>query len=420
MKIVHLSTSSTGGAGIAALRLHRMLLDNNINSHFLSRNKPSSHNRNCYELNEVYHGLPRVKTIANNYLEKTGSFHFSNSARSQKYLQNKPHGFEYFSFPYSNLYIESCEIVKTSDIIHLHWIAEDFVNYPTFFTALQNKKLVWTLHDMNPFTGGCHHADGCTNYKTECFNCPQLPAYSKAETAYKAQQLKLSLYSKFGKSQLKIVAPSQWLLEKSRSSACFNSYQHHKISNPVDHTVFTPTDKQTARTKLGLPPDKKIILFVSHSITNERKGTGLLQEAVKKNNDPDLLLCAAGNEAHSNDYIYNLGYIADDVKMALAYSAADVFILPSFAENFPNTIVESLLCGTPVIATATGGIPEQVTNDSILLHSMNVHELARAIKNIVRKYETTVQTIRNEAILKFSASQSIQQYISLYSQLLKA
>ncbi|MEP7263542.1 MAG: glycosyltransferase [Bacteroidota bacterium] len=418
MKVVHVSTSSSGGAGIAALRLHKFLLKNNIDSHFLSKNKSSDAIANYHLLDDEYKGIPRVKTILKNQLEKTGLTVTGNSGYSRKYLQNKPPGFEYFSFPYSNVYIESCPVIQSADIVHLHWIAEDFINYPSFFTSLKNKKFIWTLHDMNPFTGGCHHADNCVNYQSQCRNCPQLPEQHCATLAFKMQQLKSSIYSRFDKNNFLIVTPSQWMLDKSKSSVCFNNFNHHKIANPVNNVHFSPTDRNEARKTLGLPLDKKILLYISHNISNERKGISNLLEAVKLSGIPDLLLCAVGHSTTPNPGIHQLGYINDDRKMATAYSAADIYILPSLAENFPNTIIESLLCGTPVIASNTGGIPEQITDDGILTEPGNIPAVANAIQTIFQntKYSNQI-AISSGALKKFNEAEAVNQYITLYRQL---
>jgi glycosyltransferase involved in cell wall biosynthesis len=421
MKVVHLSTSSRGGAGIAALRLHEMLLQHNIDSHFLSKNKPAQSIENCYTLNDAYKGLSRFKTILKNILEKTSLFQFGNSAKSKKLLVNKPVGFEYFSFPDSNLYIEECEIVNSADIIHLHWVAEDFINYSSFFQSLKAKKFIWTLHDMNPFTGGCHHSDECIKFTGECKNCPQLPSYSSAITAFNIQKQKADIYSGFNNLNFCIVTPSEWLGKLSRKSACFHHLPHYKIINPVNSNIFSIMNKKEARKELGLPIDKKILLFVSHNTDNKRKGISALLEAVKMADKNDFILCTAGQSNITSENIHHLGYLENDQKMALAYNAADCFILPSIAENFPNTIVESLLCGTPVIASDTGGIPEQISTDGILIRPVNAKDLTLAIKEILSNptYSDRM-AIRNSALSKFDPETAILEYISLYNQLCKS
>ena len=189
MKILHLTSSHTGGAGIAALRLHKMLLIYGVQSSFLSKTLHDIEN-SCFKIDNVYPATSRIKTIYRNVLERATPYSGSNSKKSLQLLKNKPKGFELFTFPYSNLFVEECSLVKEADIIHLHWIADDFINYKTFFPSIKNKAIVWTFHDMNPFTGGCHHADSCIYYRSECKNCPQLPEKSAIETAYINQEIK--------------------------------------------------------------------------------------------------------------------------------------------------------------------------------------------------------------------------------------
>jgi glycosyltransferase involved in cell wall biosynthesis len=418
MKVVHLSSSSNGGAGIAALRLHRMLLNANTDSHFISKNLPSENAENCYSLNTIYPFSSRIKTIAKNQLERTGLITTSNYCLSGKYLQKKPEGFEYFSFPNSNLYIEDCDLIKQADIIHLHWIADDFINYKSFFTAIKNKKTVWTLHDMNPFTGGCHHADACRKFTSACRDCPQLPQYSKADTAFNIQQLKKTLYSSFRAADFQIVTPSYWLKELSQRSVCFSRFPHAVIRNPIDSKVYTILDKRDARNKLGLPQDKKIILFVAHNIENARKGIKVLLDAFSGLNRNDVLLCAAGNTKESMEHVKSLGYLESDEQMSVAYNAADVFVLPSYAENFPNTIIESLLCGTPVAAVQTGGIPEQINTD-FLVEAGNSAALAKSINDALSSESPDKASIRKSALERFNEKDSVDAYINLYKKMMQ-
>lgn len=415
MKILHLTSSHTGGAGIAALRLHKMLLKQGVHSSFLSKTLHDIEN-SCYKIDEVYPATSRIKTVCRNVMERVTPYTGSNSKKSLLLLKNKPNGYELFTFPNSNLYVEECKLVKEADIIHLHWIADDFINYQTFFPSIKNKAIVWTLHDMNPFTGGCHHADSCTNYRYECKNCPQLPIASAYETAFTNQELKRSIYSNLLPEKVRIVTPSNWLKDLSITSVCFNSFSHQQIPNPVDSRIFKYINQSDARQKLNLPLNKKIILFVAHNIENVRKGIPLLVNAVTVLNNKDILLCAAGTSSESADWL-NLGYINSDEKMMLAYNAADVFVLPSMAENYPNTIIESLLCGTPVVASATGGIPEQVTDNGILFPPGDELSLVNALLTVLQKSGTEIKSeIRKSALQMFNEEDAIKKYIEVYKE----
>ncbi len=427
MKVVHLSTSDTGGAGIAASRIHKGLLHQGVSSSFISLRKYRTDIPQAFSLKDIL-ASSMTSFQEMQYFIKRLQWHTKivdhpYYTRRDIHLAGKPSGFEMFSIPDSAYDLTIIEKVKEADIVHLHWVSEGFLDYASFFRKMK-KKVVWTLHDMNPFTGGCHHADDCTGFLNECKRCPQLKGTIDENFALKIQQEKNEALQFMLDRQMEIVSPSQWMLEKASKSTLFWHFPHIEIPNPVDDRIFYPIDKIEARRELGLPEDKKIVLFIAKDVDNERKGVHYLTDAVSSDGfRADFKICSVGNLSKPilPDYMHiNLGYIDDENKMALIYSAVDLFVLPSLAENLPNTICEALLCGTPVVAFDVGGIPSMVNkSNGVLVELKNSKKLLQAILDVLNeKIKFDRMSIAAQAKGKFSESTITDKYISVYNHLL--
>lgn len=246
-----------------------------------------------------------------------------------------------------------------ADIVHMHWVSGIFDYDHT--DVLADKPVAWTLADMNAFTGGCHYSEGCENYREDCRDCPLLEAGS--DLAHKAWQKKRAAYAKI--RNLHVICPSQWLADCARNSTLFGDRPVHVIPNafPVDR--FTPTNKMVARQKLGLPLDKKLVVFGADSLANRRKGGDILAAAIRHLRDmgqagdvEGLFFGAASLDLGIRGH--NMGHVSDEAKLSLIYAAADVFAFPSREDNAPLTVAESLLSGTPVVAFPVGNVPEMI------------------------------------------------------------
>ncbi|BAQ61645.1 glycosyl transferase [Geminocystis sp. NIES-3708] len=359
MKIIHLNTFDiAGGAARAAYRLHEGLLKIGKESQVLSLYKTSSD----------HHVLeyPLDKSLNNS------DFNYSNYI--QKYYINHnrtPISNTLFSLGYSGFNVAELESIVSSDIINLHWITSGFLSPLTVKKILDlGKPVVWTLHDMWSFTGGCHYTAGCQGYESNCLNCPQisedifnLPSYLlKEKIEY------------FNHSHLTIVTPSQWLAKCAKKSQVFQNHRIEVIPYSLDTNIFQPIDKLEAKSKLQFNLHDIILLVGAVTGKEKRKGFLELINSLKlcqnnhlfaeltKNNI--LKICCFGEP---NDEFQNLGItvisfgnINSDQELTLIYSAADIFILPSLEDNFPNTMLESMSCGTPVIAFDIGGIPDLI------------------------------------------------------------
>ncbi len=245
-----------------------------------------------------------------------------------------------------------------ADIVHLHWVVGMF-DYEHAPAHLGGKAVVWTLADMNAFTGGCHYSEGCTGYRNECRNCPLLGGDS--DLAHKTWKIKKKAYA--GMRNLHIVCPSQWLADRAAESSLFGDRPIHVIPNAFPINRFQPTNKMVARQQLGLPLDKKLVAFGADSLNNKRKGGSILRAAFGQLRSRRLLqnveaVFFGSNKLDVGIKTHNMGHTSDERKLSLVYASADVFAFPSLEDNAPLTVPESLLSGTPVVAFPSGNVPQ--------------------------------------------------------------
>ncbi len=246
---------------------------------------------------------------------------------------------------------------------------------------------------MWAMTGHCAYSYECDRWKTGCGLCPHLDEYPrlKRDTSALLWNVKDWVYQR---SRLTIVAPSNWLASLARQSPLLNRFPIHLIPNGLDLTVFRPIPKPLARERLGLGPTGRVILFSAASITLERKGGRLLQQALACLNstefgDVTLLVMGAEDTKWPGSTSYKtktLGYVESDEALAIVYSAADLFVLPTLAENLPNGILESMACGTPVLSFHVGGVPDAVRHleTGYLAPLADAEELANGLKMLLR------------------------------------
>jgi glycosyltransferase involved in cell wall biosynthesis len=416
MKVLHISSYNSGGAANAAIRLHQGLLEIGIDSTFLflnTSNRPISKSEQ-FELSGDTTIVKKLKKKALLLFQL-----FWPHKRSDRILKRRPKGFESFSFPSSEYDITKHPLYQQADIINLHWTAE-FMDYSSFFEK-NTKKVVWTLHDMNPFTGGCHYSAACNQFMSGCAKCPQLHVKDN-KVAIQAFERKRKAINNL--HNLSIVAPSKWLLDESKKSLLFNRLPHYKIPYGLNKKIFKPVNKKYSRELLNLPSEKKIILFVAASLKNKRKGFDYLIKAVSAIKDrDDVLLCSVGSASKEFDEFPNLvqlGIINDDHLLAAVYSAADVFVIPSIEDNLPNTVLESLMCGIPVIGFPVGGIKEVIINEKngFITSAISEESLSEAIKTFLNFRELDRAAIRENSVANYDLPVQAEAYLDLYNNLL--
>jgi len=399
MKILHVITTDTGGAGTAALRIHQGLLNIGCESKVLCMNKKKDHEF-VYEYPVSF--LERI----NRFVRKKG-LRSNELYKIKKEFRKIDSEVEIFTFPYSYLDITSTFLFKDADIINLHWTS-GFLDYMSFFEKV-NKPVVWTLHDMNPFMGGFHYQEDCDNN----------PGLKELET--KIISIKNNEVDKIKK--LTIVTPSLWLKSSSEKSIILGRFEHNCIPYGLDMKVFRPIDKKIVRKKYNIPDCNNLLLFVSENINNRRKGFELLIDSLKflKNDNISIGVIGACDNKIDLPNAYYWGQINDENILAELYSAADAFILPSREDNLPNTMLESIACGTPVICFPVGGMLDVIKTgfNGILANDISALDMAEAInKFLLMKEEFNSNAIRNFALENYSLEKPALLYEKLYMKML--
>lgn len=273
---------------------------------------------------------------------------------------DRPRGQDLFTDPVSECLLPRAREVREADILHLHWVA-GMLDPGRARHFLRGRRIVWTLHDSNPFTGGCHVPAECGRYRDSCGRCPQLGSDDPEDLSRRTWRAKHEFYENL---DLVVVTPSRWLGRCAADSSLLRRFPGVVIPNGVPTEVFRPCPKAEARQSLGLPGTGHVILFGA-AYVSRWKGFDSLFDAVRRLPDrvrEDSVLVSFGPrqgiEGPEGIRTRDFGSISDQGLLARIYSAADVFIIPSLYENLPNTILESLSCGTPVVGFSAGGVPE--------------------------------------------------------------
>jgi len=322
------------------------------------------------------------------------------------------------------------KLLKNTDVIIFHWIAGGFMSVGNMRSiASLGKPIIWKLSDMWAFTGGCHYAGSCEKYKSQCGACPQLGSSRSRDLSSWVFRRKKRAYSKL---DLHIVSPSVWLGGCARESALFSERPVHVIPNGLDTNVFKPIEKETARSIFNLPKDRKIILFGADGGTrDERKGFRYLVEAMDRlkstadYRDCLLLIFGSGHTKGGDSFPFETvfaGSLSDEVSMALIYSCADVFVLPSLEDNLPNTVMESMACGTPVVAFHIGGVPDMVEHmkNGYLAKFRDSEDLAHGIKWALEnepRRRGLGEAAREKALREYTMDMQAKRYLNLYNKI---
>ncbi|PWG04272.1 glycosyltransferase [Polaribacter aquimarinus] len=409
MKVLHITYSSKGGAGIAAKRLHHALTENGISSAYISTNLTIDFNNKHIKDNFFdYHKL----NIVNRIIRKIKFLFFL--SRKQK-IDNKiksfsnENNFEIISSPYSKFKIEKHPLFLEADIINLHWVS-GIIDYTSFFKKCK-KPIVWTLHDMNPFMGIFHYENDALN------NSKEIEDFN----------LKIKKIQKENINYIKrgaIVSPSQWLLETANKSGFFSNLKMKKITNSINLDVFCIKNKEDIRNEFSINNNEFVILFVAEDIRNFRKGFDLLINAINLIDSKTITIVTIGKDdikVNDNIRVISLGRIYDEHKIAEIYNLSDVFVLPSREDNLPNVILECFATGTPLLGFKIGGIQEHILKDKtgLLVNNINPVSLSESILEIIDKKSTFDNTkIREYAKTNFSFQKQYTEYYSLYNELL--
>lgn len=335
-----------------------------------------------------------------------------------------------FSFAHANIFNK---ILTNSDIINMHWVEQFLSNRALAKLVDLKKPLVWTLHDMKPFTGGCHYSNICEGYISNCSNCPQL-----AKDPYNLTRKVLDQKKEiFDQANLTIVAPSKWLAYEASRSALFKNKKIKVIPYSLDTAIFHKKDKRTCKIELGLNPESFVLQFGAVDANEQRKGYKELlnslniclenKEFKDRCQGGKIEIVCLGKESELQNSLpikfNNLGYHKDEKFISTVYNATDSYILPTLEDNLPNTILESISCGTPLIGFDTGGIPDLIKHgvNGLIAKKGDVQELAANILLVTLNsnlHKTLSEKCNSNYPIKLSLDRQANEYLSLFNDLI--
>ena len=398
-RVCHITFSSSGGAGIVAKRLQEGQSREGIESRLLSMTE-----RNIQDLffsNPLLVGQALIDFYG---VRKTRNSHLFSLLRNG-----------------SNNFISE-EVKNAEEILHLHW-TPGVISMEQIRKYLEERRsIVWTLHDMWAFTGGCHHALECNQYESGCRNCPQTRAIfqRRAETAASCKRAVLSSVNK-----IHFVSPSKWLADKASSSSALINGKIHIVPNPIDCNVFKPGVKRIARAQYGIDDKAFVVGCSSLDLSDPMKNMLKLVEGLKHFSSiapgQEIVLLAVGSGKLVGDgyQVVLTGTIDEAADMATTYQAMDVFVSLSLAENFPLTVAEATASGVPVICLEKGGMPEIVINGKTGRVIQNESQLPDALMDFVSdatmRHEMSNHS-RNSAVKSFSLESVIKKYDQIYDE----
>ncbi len=410
MKVLIVNSNDIlGGAAIAAYRLHKGLQKANIDSFMLVQNKLSDDNTVIGPQSNFQKGFARYIRPE---LDKI-----------RLYTYKKRSG-EIYSPSLLNEKINEKINEINPDIVHLHWINNGFIKINSLKKI--QRPILWTMHDMWAYTGGCHYSGSCEKYKKQCGACAVLGSGKTNDLSRKVYKRKAKTYK--NSENIVFNGLSRWIAECGKESSLLKNNKVVNLPNCININDVKPIKKQEARYILNIPQDKKLILFGAMSATSDkRKGYEHLVAALqflKDKKNIELMVFGASKPVNVADFGIKanyLGRIHDEVTLNVLYSAADVMIVPSLQENLSNAIMESLACGTPVVGYDIGG------NSDMIIHKKNGYlakekyeeDLANGI-NFCLNQETDI--LRNNAreyiVNTFAQEQVIPKYLNLYNDML--
>lgn len=418
MKVLLINTSDiVGGAAVAANRLLHALNNCGIEAKMLVKVKSSDDNR--------------VISIGDSFLFsffKKVRFIFE---RFVIFLSNKFSKNNLFAVSIANtgFDISNFDAVKEADVIHIHWINQGFLSLSDInkISSL-GKPIIWTMHDMWPFTSVCHYAGDCNEYQKKCQKCKMLDSKYLVERNF---DNKFYLYSN---ANVTFVGCSNWISNLAKSSSLIKDNPIFSVPNTIDIEKYKPIDKKEAKRKVGFDTKKTYILFISQKVTDERKGVMYFVEAMNiiKSNYPEksknievVMLGKNSNQIQLQIPFktHAIGYVSDEKKIIDVYNAIDVYVTPSMQDNLPNTIMEAMACGVPCVGFNIGGVPELINHgiNGFIAEPKNVDSLAEGIISVLSEdiYKNYSDNCVSKVASEYSYSVIVSKYLEIYKNALK-
>ena len=344
ISVLHINYyDNMGGSGRSAYKIHTGIQSLGCQSKMLVRKKVTDND----DVDLIRRGIVRVADkVAHTVTEAVG--------------------LQYVYLP-SSWHLRRHAWYRQADVIQLYNTHSNLFSHSALPRISREKKVVWRLSDMWPMTGHCAYNGSCDKWMTGCRGCPDLAAYPplKWDTAGLLWKYKKRLYDR---SNVHVVAPSQWILDVSDRSPLFAEFSKSLIRNGVDCEMFQPQAKQQCREDLGIPQGKKAILFLAHAVTEARKGGEFFVEAIQRmcqDNAGDFVVLLVGVAALDWQVdlpcqVWRHDLIEDDRQLARVYNAADVIVHPATDENLPNSVLEAMACGVPAVGFDVGGVGEPI------------------------------------------------------------
>ena len=411
MRVLIVNTAErTGGAAIAANRLLHALNRNGIEARMLVRDRKT-------DAADVIN-IPQSWRLKAKFMWERGVIWLNNGLSKQGIFQ--------VDIANAGNDITAMPEFQWADVIHLHWVNQGFLSLKNLERILASgKPVVVTLHDQWYFTGICHYSGDCDKYQEQCMCCPMLkgPGMDLARSVF---DRKRAIYK--GRN-MTFVGCSRWMADLARKSRLTQGHAVTNIPNAIDTDVFKPMDKAAARQHHHLPADKKLLLFGAQRITDPRKGFRFLAEACERlsTTTGDLGIVVLGGDAQSVKEalplpVYTIDYLSNEAEIAQLYNAVDLFVTPSLQDNLPNTIVESMACGTPCVGFDIGGIPEMIAHqeNGYVATYCDSNDLANGIAWCLDpdRHPALSAAARSAAVAAYSEAVAARRYQAIYQSAL--
>lgn len=393
MKIVHINaTDARGGAAIGMMRHNESMIRAGLDSKVITANHPI--------------GFDKI----------LGSLYFRVNSRREAKLQSIAN----FSLMNFGMSLHKNPIVREADVIFLHWVCANTLSIKGVEHILKlGKPTFWYMHDMFPFTGGCHYALDCNGYMGNCDSCPQIANTSYKNTAAKQLMEKIRYWSKY--SNLEFVAPSVWEADCARQSALCVGHKIYVAANLIDTDIYK--SMECTKAVFGLDPNKRTILFGATRIGSPYKGALYAHECLSmldSDRYEGLVIGKADMDFISDlpIHVVQTGFLNNDLDIAKAYNACDTFLMTSIAESFGQVVAEAMACGKPCVGFPTGGVLDLIKHErnGFLTLNYDAKELKSGIEWLF-KDEKRYHKLSENARLQILNNNSYHNVLKVHSEL---
>jgi len=402
--VLYLSISNEGGgASRSAYRIHSGLREYGIDSVMLVQSA-AEENTGVYVAKSPKNGKIHDQAPLRNYPNRLNSL---------------------FSPAITGINLQKYIRLFNPEIIQLHWISwSGFIRIEDLSKVKQ--KIVWRIPDCWAMTGGCHFPGDCTGYMQACGNCPQLGSNKSDDLSRQVWQRKHDAWKNL---DITVVVPTKWMKKVTQKSSLFGNHKIELIPNGLNIDLFSPLDRSSVRKIMKLPQRKKIILYGAYNaVKDTRKGFSFLFQALQKlslthRDDYELIVFGASDMPMKLDMpVRFLGFLREHLLLQMAYSAADVMVVPSIEEPFGQTVSEAMACAVPVVVfsdTGPANIVDHQINGYVATHS-DSEDLAKGIEWILNDEQRRLELSRNarqKVLDNYDIRLVVEQYKNLYNSL---